>query len=76
MFAQVQPDGRYSFKNVRPGKYRLAAVDAFRVNPNNNQSEMLKLAERGEEIEIQEAARIEKDVRLLPREDPSGKPKQ
>jgi len=76
LFAQVQPDGRYSFKNVRPGKYRLAAVDAFRVNPNNSQSEMLKLAERGEEIEIQEAARIEKDVRLLPREDPSGKPKQ
>jgi hypothetical protein len=73
-FGRVQADGRYSFKNVKPGRYRLAAFDTFRINPNTL-SDLAKLGEQGEEIEVQEASRIVKDVRLPPKESGNAKPR-
>jgi hypothetical protein len=74
---RVPPDGKYSFKGVRPGKYRLLAVDAFRLAGNDDSMETIrKLVERGEEIELKEGDRIAKDVRTLPKEDANAKPRQ
>jgi hypothetical protein len=73
---RVQPDGKYSIKNLRPGKYRIMAVDAFRAGPGSGPDAMLKMLEKGEEIEIQEGARIEKDIRVQPKEAADAKPKQ
>jgi len=64
----VTPDGKYTFNGVRPGKYRLLAVDNFR-NVNDTLETLRKLAARGAEIEFKEGDRIHKDLRLLPKED-------
>jgi hypothetical protein len=73
--AQTQPDGTYSFKSLRPGKYRILAVDPFRTT-GSNLSDMSKLLETGEEIELQPGARLERNVRTQPKEDANAKPKQ
>ena len=70
---QVQPDGRYSFKSVRPGKYLLSAFDPLRMSVVRIPTDMVEMAEKGEEIEIQESARINKDVHL-PKENANAAP--
>jgi len=73
---RVMPDGKYTLHGVRPGKYRLFAVDFIRMVGDDTMETLRKLAERGEEIEIKEGDRIGKDLRVLPKEDPNAKPKQ
>jgi hypothetical protein len=73
---RVTPDGKYTFHGVRPGKYRLFAVDVFRMAVSDTVETLRKLAGRGEEIEVKEGDRIGKDLRVLPKEDANAKPKQ
>ena len=70
---QVGPDGKYTFKGVRPGKYRLLAVNMLRAVGNDTIGTLRKMLERGEEIEIKEGDRLTKDLRVLAREDPNAK---
>jgi len=62
--AQVR-DGKYSFKAVRPGKYRIFAVDivasmaAFMGDEGNA---MKKLFDAAEEIEVKDGDRISIDL--------------
>ena len=72
---RVTPEGKYSFHGVRPGKYRLFAVDALRFSGADPMERLSKLAGRGEEIEIKEGDRIEKNLRVLQKEDANAKPK-
>jgi len=72
--AEVTPDARYSFKALRPGKYRLIGLNPFNTNPDSDTRAFFsKLYERGEEIEIKEGDRITKDVKLQPKEATNAK---
>ena len=70
---EVTPDSRYSFKAVRPGKYRLISLNPFDMNIDDESIWFTKLFQRGEEIEIKEGDRLIKDVKLLPKEDANAK---
>jgi len=64
----VTPEGQYSFKGVRPGKYRLVAIDAVH-SAGNDKPEILKtLAEKAEEFEIKEGARLTRDLKVAVQE--------
>jgi hypothetical protein len=72
LVSQTQPDGCYSFKSLRPGKYRIVAIDPLR-NIGANLDEMSKLLEKGEEIELKPGARLQYDVHPLKKEDADAK---
>jgi hypothetical protein len=59
-------DGKYSFQRIRPGKYRLYALDILEVASmfsGGSEEETMKLFfEAAEEIEIKEGDRITKDI--------------
>ena len=63
-------DGKYSFKAIRPGKYRLVAVDigemiqAFSGDGNSEES-LQRLFDAGEEIEVKEGDRLTKDIAAM-----------
>jgi len=83
--AQVRPehnpvaDSRYVLKNLRPGKYRLLAVDAFdftNLAGANDPDEFAKaLLAAAEEIEVGEGARMAKDLKVVAKEDIHVQPK-
>jgi hypothetical protein len=63
-------DGKYSFKAIRPGKYRLLAIDIAQMmqvvsGDGNNDETMQQLFDAGEEIEIKEGDRVSKDIPVL-----------
>ena len=63
-------DGKYSFKAVRPGKYRIFAIDVAELmkaftGDGNNDEWMQTLFDAAEEIEIKEGDRITKDIPVL-----------
>ncbi len=63
------PDGSYSRNGIRPGKYRLFALDLLRYGSEALQSgDLTALFARGEEIEIKEGERVVKDVEVLEKE--------
>jgi hypothetical protein len=63
------PGGSYSRKGIRPGKYRLFALDLFLYGSEALQSgDLTALFSRGEEIEIKEGERVVKDIRVLEKE--------
>jgi hypothetical protein len=70
--AQTQPDGTYSFKSLRPGKYRIVAIDPLR-NLDSNLDGMSKFLDKGEEIELKPNARLQYDVHTLKKEDADAK---
>jgi protocatechuate 3,4-dioxygenase beta subunit len=72
LVSQTQPDGTYSFKSVRPGKYRIVAIDPLR-SVLGNLDESYRLLEKGEEIELKPAARLQYDVHTLKKEDADAK---
>jgi hypothetical protein len=88
--AQVEGDshpisgGRYNLKGLRPGVYRILAVDVTELfdtlAPSNDeaaQKEMEKLLKAAaEEIEIKDGDQIVKDLRVVDKEKLDGKPKQ
>ena len=72
--AHVTPDGKYSFKGVRPGKYHMLAIDALH-SPDVEQPETLKkLVTAAAEFEIKEGDRITRDIRVVAQE-ADAKPK-
>jgi hypothetical protein len=66
--AHVTPEGKYSFKGIRPGKYRLFVVDPLRSGIAREADAFKKLFAAAEEIEIKEGDRIAKDVKLAVKE--------
>jgi hypothetical protein len=62
-------DGKYSFQSVRPGKYRLFALDVVELIQNfsgADENEIMKSFFNGaEEIEIKEGDRIAKDITAI-----------
>lgn len=65
-------DGKYSFKAIRPGKYRLLAIDIAAmmqvVSGDGDNDEMRqKLFDAAEEIEIKDGDRVSKDIPALTR---------
>jgi hypothetical protein len=76
--AQVLPEhytvagSRYALKDLRPGKYRLLAVDAFdftNLAGADNPDEFAKaLRAAAEEIEVAEGGRIVKDLQVAAKE--------
>jgi hypothetical protein len=63
-------DGKYSLQAIRPGKYRLVAIDVAEMmqvfsGDGDNQETMQQLFDAGQEIEIKEGDRISKDMTAL-----------
>jgi len=59
--------GKYSFKAIRPGKYRILAIDVAElmqaVGADGNDDELnRKLFDAAEEIEVKDGDRISKDI--------------
>jgi hypothetical protein len=75
MVVRPQPDGTYTIPALRPGRYRIMALDAFR-NTGDNSSAILKLLEQAEEIELAPGATLEKNLRVPAREDANAKTRQ
>ena len=68
-------DGTYRFQGIRPGKYRLLALDPDWLGDGPDLPESVKkLAAAAEEIEIKESDRKVKDLKLLAKEDADAKP--
>jgi protocatechuate 3,4-dioxygenase beta subunit len=66
---QATPDGKYTLKGVAPGKYKLFAVDAFRVSGSSALEMLRDMFTRAEEMEFREGDRITKDLRVAAKED-------
>jgi len=75
--ARVGADGKYSFHGIRPGKYRVLAIDLFHSPDFNLEKpgEWKKLAASLEEFEIKAGDRLVKDVKVVAQEDANAKPK-
>ncbi|MEO8371862.1 MAG: carboxypeptidase-like regulatory domain-containing protein [Candidatus Solibacter sp.] len=72
----VKEGGKYNFKNIRPGKYWLFAIDAFRSGLSNNEEDFKRLATAAEEIEIKPGEKIAKDLKILLKEDVDARNKK
>jgi hypothetical protein len=60
--ARAGPDGKYNFKGIRPGKYRIFATEPTR---GGGLEVMKAMAAKAEEIEIEANGRITKDLKLI-----------
>jgi len=63
-------DGKFSFKGLRPGKYRLVALDVAEMTQvdsgdGTNDENMQRMLDAGEQIEVKEGDTISKDIPLL-----------
>jgi len=65
-------EGKFTIKAVRPGKYRLIAIDALGLfasgdvdMDSDNNDQMKKLFDAAEEIEIKAGDRVVKDVKAI-----------
>jgi len=84
--AQVMPEhnpvagSRYAIKNLRPGKYRILAVDAFdftNLSGADRPEEFAKaLLAAAEEIEVKEGVGLVKNLQIVGKEDIHVQPKQ
>jgi hypothetical protein len=59
---RVTAEGKYSFKAIRPGKYRLFAIDPVRSARGPNA--LREAFNKAEEIEIRDGDRIARDVKV------------
>ncbi len=83
---QIQPEhnpvanSQYALKELRPGKYRVLAVDAFdftNLAGANDPDQFAKaLLTAAEEIEIKEGVRMVKNLKVVAKEDIHVQPKQ
>jgi hypothetical protein len=74
-------DGTYRLQGIRPGKYKLLALDRFdlavdRFNMADFKETVQKLAAAADEIEIKEGDRKVKDLKLVSQEDADAKAAQ
>jgi hypothetical protein len=60
--ARVTAEGKYSFKAICPGKYRLFAIDPVRSGRSPNA--LREAFNKAEEIEIREGDRVARDVKV------------
>jgi hypothetical protein len=72
----VKEGGKYSLTGIRPGKYLLFAIDAFRSGPSNSADDLKRMAAAAEEIEIKAGDRIAKDLKVLLKEDVDARSKK
>lgn len=68
----IDPEAKFSFDGLRPGKYRLFAVDPRLVS--SSLENFRALFPKGEEIEIREGDRLIKDVKVMAAENRDAKP--
>ena len=65
-------DGKFSLSGIRPGKYRLFAVDFSQLSDDSDTVErdamIERLLEAAEEIEIRPGERIAKDLKIKSKE--------
>jgi protocatechuate 3,4-dioxygenase beta subunit len=74
--ARIKPNGTYLLQGVRPGKYRLFAVDRMKTAGRPDRKVALELGPKGELIEAKEGDRISKDLtpaNEIAKEAPSAK---
>ncbi len=66
-FTRSAADGTYSLRGVRPGKYRLAAVDAFSFARRRASAEPAtsEWYAQSREIEVKEGQKLVEDLKLL-----------
>ena len=66
---QKTSDGKFTFKGIEPGKYRLVAVDLSDTmlfgGDDDHDETMQKIFDAGEEIEVKEGDRISKEIPLV-----------
>jgi protocatechuate 3,4-dioxygenase beta subunit len=67
------PDGRYSIRNLRPGKYWLLVTDPMHSGDVTSPAVMKALAAGAMEVELKEGDRLVKDLRVATPEAASGK---
>jgi hypothetical protein len=72
----VKEGGKYSLKNIRPGKYWLFAIDALRSGLSNSEEDLKRIAGAAEEIEIKPGEKITKDIKVLLKEDVDARNKK
>ena len=68
--SSIVRDGKFSLKSIRPGKYRIVAIDIAEMMPlfsgdGDNEKMMQQLFDGAEEIEVKEGDRITKDIAVL-----------
>jgi hypothetical protein len=70
-------DSAYSIKSLRPGKYRVVAIDTLNIGAPDDWDEALKAFKAAaQEIEVKEGDRIVKDLKVIGKEDLPVKTKQ
>lgn len=65
--ARLTPEGSYSFKGLRPGKYWLLALDVFRSG-NFAPEQLKKYSVLAEAVELKEGDRLRKDLTIVSQE--------
>ena len=58
-------DGKYSFRAIRPGKYRLLAIDMLQLMSTTTDGapeDFKQFFDAADEVEIKEGDRITKDI--------------
>jgi hypothetical protein len=69
----LSPDGRYSIRNLRPGKYWLLVTDPQHSGDVTNPAVIKALAARATAVEVKENDRLVKDLPVATWEAVSGK---
>jgi hypothetical protein len=69
---RVGSDGRFTFKGLAPGKYRLLGVD-LQSGPVDQET-MKKLVPGLESFDVHEGDRVTRNVAALRKEDANAKP--
>jgi len=64
----AKPDGTYEIKGIRPGKYRLFALDALKQFNVTGIEGFQPFAEKAPEIEIKEGANLSQDLTPVEKE--------
>ena len=72
----VSAGGKYRLIGIRPGKYLLFAIDAFRSGLSNSNDDFKKLAVAAEEIEIKAGEKVVKDLKIVLKEDVDARTKK
>ncbi len=70
---RISAEGKYGFKAVRPGSYRLIAVEPLFLAGVSTSDALKELGARAEQIEVKERDRLTKDLKITVREDADAK---
>jgi hypothetical protein len=70
----VEAGAKFKFSGLRPGKYRLMAIDPRQFDGVIGSVGIRTMFSKAQEVEIREGDRITKDVRVMTVENPGAKP--